>query len=281
MHHAQRLLDIHDRPMTLRFEDRLQLSKEAKPQQIFKSPSFFQIVHVLIDEKGNAKKLVDPLTKDESYIIYTLTSTLTDELHTTPMMLGTFIYSICGKKEIGSILINPRTEKLGQISYLGFDEVLFSPIKDEFTKHYMMTSPDEAKSLLALSPIDRERFGFEVVFYVVTNQSISCERQLREEELQLKIRELAFLAPRTPLKKGSGSFLAIIVNLENKMEESAFIRTYKTYEPYADVIFVTSDLEIKTGDFQSIEYNGNHIDTIFSPLIQWQQNKRLETSITQ
>jgi hypothetical protein len=276
MQNLQRILDIHDRPKTLRFEDRLKLSRQLNGEAKAETPSFYQIVHVLVDAKDKPKKIIDPLTKDESYVIYTNLPTLDRETSTIPMMLGTFVYDISEQKEYSTILLNPRSHKLAQVEFIGFEEIIFSPLKDPFTKHYMMTSPDQAKALLALNPSDRERFGFEVVFYVVTNQSVSNDVQLREDELQLKIKELAFIAPRVPVKKGSGSFLAIIVNLENKMEESAFIRTYKTFEPYADVNFVTSDLEIKCGDFQTIDYNGDHIDTIFAPLVEWQKNRKSE-----
>ncbi len=59
------------------------------------------------------------------------------------------------------------------------------------------------------------------------------------------------------------------------MEESAFIRSYKTFDTYADVIFVNSNLELLTGDLTPIPYDGNQIDTIFAPIIYWQKSQQM------
>lgn len=274
------LLEIKDLPLVLRFKDRTTISHKLKAKDSNSEPHYFQLVEVIVDDNNKPKKLKDPLTQDESYAIFNHKDlTQNTDFKTSTMMFGTFVYSICDSKQISSILINPRNETLNNIQFLAFDEVVFSPLKDSFTKHYMLTPPDQAKALLAINPSDRERIGCELVFYVITNQSVSSDSSKREEELQEKIRELAFLAPRIPIKKGSGSFLVVIVNLENKMEESAFIRSYNTYGSYSDVIFVTSDLEIKSGDFETIEYNGDHIDTIFTPIIEWQKNKHTNSHL--
>lgn len=68
--------------------------------------------------------------------------------------------------------------------------------------------------------------------------------------------------------------MAIILNLDNVLEERAFIREYKTFDDYADVIFVTSDFKMMAGNLEPIAYDGDQIDTIFTPLIYWQTQKR-------
>ena len=91
--------------------------------------------------------------------------------------------------------------------------------------------------------------------------------------LKDKIEELAFKAPRIPLKRGSGSFLSVLLNFENDIEERAFIRDYSTFDSYSDIVFVTSTLKMWTGKLEEIHFNGEKIDTIFAPLIKWQQGK--------
>ena len=79
------------------------------------------------------------------------------------------------------------------------------------------------------------------------------------------------MAPRVPIKKGSGSFLAVLLNLENDLEERAFIRDYSMFDDYSDSIFVTSKLKMLSGNLEEIHYDGNSIDTIFGPIINWQR----------
>ena len=79
------------------------------------------------------------------------------------------------------------------------------------------------------------------------------------------------MAPRVPIRRGSGSFLGILLNLENDLEERAFIRDYPMFDEYSDSIFVTSQLKILSGTLEEIHYNGDQIDTIFGPLIRWQK----------
>lgn len=190
-----------------------------------------------------------PLKEGQSYLTF---------------MLGDLVRIIADDKRAQVILVNPNED-------LTADEVLFAPCFDPLTQKYMMTDPEDGVALLAIRPEDQARYGIEMIFHVLNHKTLAEEREQRESLLQQKIRELSFFVPRVPIKKGSGSFYCVLLNLENSMEETAFIRQYKTFDDYSDVIFVTSELKILTGSLDSITYDGEQIDTIFTPVIGWQQ----------
>ncbi|MBK24914.1 MAG: hypothetical protein CME70_13020 [Halobacteriovorax sp.] len=199
-------------------------------------------------------------------------------LATKTIMLGELVHDLKDLPQAAAIKINPiKTLSPSGDEFHLAEEFVFAPIFDQFTSKLMVTDPEEAKALLAVNPDDEERFGIEFVFYMITNKGLPLEREEREPLLQEKIKELAFMAPRIPMKRGSGTFFCVLLNLENEMEENAFIRTYKTFDPYADVLFVNSNLEIRTGDLIKVPYNGEKIDTIFLPMIEWQRNNTLES----
>lgn len=196
-----------------------------------------------------------------------------NSLNLRPFMLGDLVTTHNDHKNYHAIKINPLTMTTPDGDITMAEEVVFIPLFDEVTKKLMMTHPDEALALLAIRPEDQERLGMEIVFYSITNRSLSDDKELRESQLRDKIEELAFLAPRIPVKRGSASFICVLLNLENAMEEVAFIRNYQTFDPYTDIVFVTSGLEILSGELESIQYDGEQIDTIFMPLVNWQKNQ--------
>ena len=260
----------------------------------YASLGYYDLVEVAIDESGAPLLFKEKTTGYSFYSIFSnrnLTRRMSkaytwDEitqndfegfelLKTKTTMLGELIFDLRNQSEVAPIKINPikTTTSNGLIFDLA-EEFIFAPIFDAFTSKFMMTDPDEAKALLAVNPCDEGRFGIEFVFYMITNKDLPEEREEREPLLQEKIKELAFIAPRIPMKRGSGTFFCVLLNLENEMEENAFIRTYKTFDPYADVLFVNSNLEIRTGDLIQLPYNGDKIDTIFLPMIEWQRINR-------
>lgn len=191
-----------------------------------------------------------------------------------PFMLGDLTTGFNQTKQITPVKVNPIRLGTNNGEITVAEEILIAPIYDEVTKKYMLTDPDEALALLAIRPEDQERMGMEMVFYSITNKSLPEEKESRERELRERIEQLSFYAPRVPLRKGSASVLCVLLNLENAMEEVAFIRSYKTLDRYSDILFVTSSLEILTGELESIPYDGEQIDTIFMPIIEWQKNRR-------
>ncbi|MFT6067727.1 MAG: hypothetical protein ACJAT2_001906 [Bacteriovoracaceae bacterium] len=261
----------------------------------YSNMSYYELVEVAVDENNKPILFNEASTGFSFYSIFSNKSltrrmsatykwddvisnnfSANDLLKTKTTMLGELIYDLKHSDQPAAIKINPvLTQSDSGVEFTLAEEFVFAPIYDKFTSKFMMTSTDEAKALLAVNPEDEERFGIEFVFYMITNKGLPEEREEREPLLQEKIKELAFMAPRIPMKRGSGTFFCVLLNLENEMEESAFIRTYKTFDPYADVLFVNSDLEIRTGDLIKVPYNGEKIDTIFLPMIEWQRNNRM------
>ena len=260
-----------------------------------KNLNSYQLVHVLVDSKTGEPVVEKQNSNDtDSYLVFTessyasrLESTLKkDEVaekhfdlkapsrELKVMMLGHLMEELKNNKKVTTIKVNPLYVEAGEgmEAFLYAEEVLFAPQYDETTKKYLLTDPDDAMALLSIRPDDEERFGVEIIYYLITTRGLPDEQDEREQFLKDKIEELAFMAPRVPIRKGSGSFLAVLLNLENDLEEKAFIREYPMFDSYSDSIFVTSQLKMYSGQLEEIHYNGEQIDTIFGPLIKWQNS---------
>jgi len=256
--------------------------------------SSFQIIYVLVDSESGRPIIEKQNPNDtNSYLVFTertLASRLErvfqkDEVGKSTgklqaptrelkiMMMGHLIDLLKDKGEVTTVKVNPIYVEVGQgmEPFLYAEEVLFAPQFDEVTQKYLLTDPDDAIALLAIRPEDEKRFGIEVIYYLITTRGLPEEQEDKENFLRDKIEELAFMAPRVPIKKGSGSFLAVLLNLENDLEERAFIRDYSMFDDYSDSIFVTSKLKMLSGNLEEIHYDGNSIDTIFGPIINWQR----------
>ena len=194
------------------------------------------------------------------------------------IMLGELVRTLSTRGKETSLKINPLLLDMGPGTepLLYCEDVVFAPQYDEFTGKLLLSDPEDAKALLAINPEDQQRFGIELVFYMITTRDLPEDREERDLLLQECIEKLSFMASRVPMKKGSGSFLAVLLNLENELEEQAFIREYPMFDRHSDIFFVTSSLKLLTGRLEEVHYNGAKIDTIFGPLIRWQQNKYRE-----
>ena len=228
----------------------------------------YELVEVIVDARQSPVALSEKAGVREYAIFTELTRKLPlkEGQSYLTFMLGDLVRVVADDKRAQVLLVNPRED-------LTADEVLFAPCFDPLTHKYMMTDPEDGVALLAIRPEDQDRYGIEMVFHVLNHKTLSEESESREAELQQKIRELSFFVPRVPIRKGSGSFYCVLLNLENSMEETAFIRQYKTFDEHSDVIFVTSELKILTGSLDAIPYDGERIDTIFTPVIKWQQGE--------
>ena len=258
----------------------------ALPNEGHKKPtlSYYQLIYLLIDNKNDPIKL--PLegdnTKVSGYFVFTsksLISRFTDnpdgDTKVRSMMLGHFISELENESEpsyikVNPILTNPSHEK--SLKYL-CDEIIFAPILDPHTKKLMMTDPEDAKALYAINPKDQERFCVETVFHIISENNLPIDPDQREIILKEKIKDLAFICPRVPIKKGSASFYVVILSLANEMEETAFIRSYCTFDNHIRVIFLNSRLSLTNGDLDSIPYDNKSVDGIFSSLVNWESQK--------
>ncbi len=270
------------------------LSKEFPTyKNRFKKLSSYQLVHVLVDSENGTPVIEKQNPNDtDSFLVFTepaLASRLErtyskndvgekrDQLQAPNrplkvMMLGHLMEALKDRGAGTTVKINPIYVEAGEgmEPFLYAEEVLFAPQFDETTQKYLLSDPDDATALLAIRPADEKRFGMQVIYYLMTTRGLPDDQDERENYLRNKIEELAFMAPRVPIRKGAGSFLAILLNLENDLEERAFIRDYPMFDDYSDSIFVTSQLKMLSGTLEEIHYNGDHIDTIFAPLVKWQ-----------
>jgi hypothetical protein len=264
----------------------------------FKSLSFYDLIELMVDDKGAPKLMQANEKESPSYLAYTRPELLSRSLRARPFqdiqskpslaelgpqsklktfMLGDLIGSLNSSSRPMSLKLNPILVEDGMLQRYVAEEIIIIPLFDQVTQKYLICDPEDALALLAISPEDQNRLGMELVFYSITNKFLPEEKGQREKLLKEKIDELAFLCSRVPMRKGSGTFICVLLNLENSMEEAAFIRHYKTFDSHTDLIFVTSELEIITGELERIHYDGNSIDTIFMPLIRWQRAQHLDS----
>jgi hypothetical protein len=259
----------------------------------------YDLVHVLVDEKGtplfykqNSKDVASAVIftrpdlgnrisgswSRDDLLLGKISLGPNSEINLKTMMLGELVNSLKRSSSLSSIKVNPVSILIkGESDHFLFcEKVLFAPQFDEFTQKLLLTDPEEAKALMAINPEDQKRFGMKMVFYMLTTRDLPEEKEAREAILKDRIEELAFIAPRTPIAQVSGSFLAVLLNLENEIEERAFIRDYPMFDEHSDLIFVTSALKLYNGALEEIHFNGDKIDTIFMPLISWQASRRRE-----
>ncbi|MBT7609163.1 MAG: hypothetical protein HN576_05370 [Bacteriovoracaceae bacterium] len=258
--------------------------------------SYYDLISVLVNSEGEPIALKDNQADTKSFMAFTEDSLLNriadsyseEEIlnanysdlclpqhHLRTFMVGDLIKYLSTNTKVKSIKINPvlfSSDNFDKNLYF-CEDVIFAPIFDTITQKYMMTDPDQALALLSIKTKDMERFGIEITFHAITNSDLSEEKESRQVTIKEKIEELAFCVPRLPIKRGSASIYCVILNLDNEMEETAFIRDYKTFDKHSDVIFLNSNLEIKTGQLEQIVYDGEMIDTIFTPIIEWQRKK--------
>ena len=208
--------------------------------------SYYSLIWVLVDQKE--KPLLVTLTDDvEGYLIFTESSLI--ERYKSPqtletlsqvnkahsfkeypelrsMMLGHLVSIVKDQKSFKNIFVNPVKVQKEHF----YEKLVLSPIYDPTTQKDLLSDPSDATALFAISPEDQKRYGIEVVYYLITNRTLSEDSEQRQTELKEKIDELSFCLPKVPIKKGSGTFVAIILNLDNVLEERAFIREYKTFD---------------------------------------------------
>ena len=245
------------------------------------TPSFYDIVYIVYQEDGSVLKLqlsenlkVPVIFTDISKIANMLDPQLSyipPHLKYKPIMVGELIELFEKEKLPTPLIINPY-KKEGNI--YEFDNSLFLPIKDAHTKKLLLTDPEEAGALYAINPVDQKRFGLEFVFYIQTQSQLPIDDLERAKVLKEKIELLSYVVPRTPVRRGSSSFFVIILDLENEMEETAFIRPYKTMDSYTNLIFLDSNYDLKTGELESIPYISQTVDELFNGLIKWDHLKR-------
>ncbi|EPZ51975.1 hypothetical protein M902_2086 [Bacteriovorax sp. BAL6_X] len=150
-----------------------------------------------------------------------------------------------------------------------FEEFIFVPPYDKLTCQYILSPRDETISLLSIDNESHRFMGVEATFFSITNKTmVTFGQGQRDEYLNNLIENLSFIIPRIPQRRGSANIICLLLNLENSIEEKAFVRDYPTFEGYTEVLFVNSNLELLTGNLTRIEYDGASLEGIYLPLIE-------------
>ncbi len=187
------------------------------------------------------------------------------QLRVRSMMLGTIIEDQKHSDTIKLISINPDTDS--QM----VDNFIFVPFLDQRTQQKLISPADEAISLLSIDRKAHHMMGAEITFFSINNKFLPENEIPRSEILADLVDDLSYIIPRISMPKGSINFICLILNLDNPVEEKAFIRKFELFDNYGEVLYVTSDLKLQTGDLTVIEYNGANLEGIYRPIYQRQR----------
>lgn len=179
--------------------------------------SYYSLIWVLVDQKE--KPLLVTLTDDvEGYLIFTESSLI--ERYKSPqtletlsqvnkahsfkeypelrsMMLGHLVSIVKDQKSFKNIFVNPVKVQKEHF----YEKLVLSPIYDPTTQKDLLSDPSDATALFAISPEDQKRYGIEVVYYLITNRTLSEDSEQRQTELKEKIDELSFAFLKFRLKR--------------------------------------------------------------------------------
>ncbi len=217
----------------------------------------------------------NPLSIEE-YLLGNFTRELPKNIRIDCIMLGKLVQNFESHKSPTPLIVNPvlmadpNSTKLRCL----FEDVIFAPIRDPHSKKLMITDPQHAKALYAINPKDQAKFGVETIFHIISGTDLPIDDDQRAKILKDEIDELSFFASRVPIQKGSTSLYVVILNLDNEMEETAFIRPYQTFDYYSKIIFVNSSLQLSNGSLENIPYDNRSIEGVFSSLIDWNKKQK-------
>ncbi|EQC45666.1 hypothetical protein [Bacteriovorax sp. Seq25_V] len=183
-----------------------------------------------------------------------------------PIMLGQFIKEVSNSERINVIGINHNGSH--------FDNFVFTPFYDELTKQYLISPSDESIALLSIDKKTHAYMGVEATFFSINNKFLPDDQEQREELLGNLVDDLSFMIPRMTQPQGSANIICLLLNIDNPVEEKAFIRNYQTLDSYIEVLFVTSDVKLLTGELEEIKYNGDSLEGVYTPLIERRKNLR-------
>ncbi len=171
------------------------------------------------------------------------------------------------------IKLNPDSTLEDQIN--SCEEIIFCPREDKMSKQLTITSLDQTLPLMAIDQAKVESLNFEAIYAFFRDTDLPASREERTHHILKMIEFIQFSLKRTPIKFGSSSVMCIFLDFEDPIEENQFIQEYRLLDSYSNVIFVNSELEIINSYRQKIEYDGEKMETILLPIINWQKSNNL------
>ena len=271
----------------LEFESRLLKQNISGWKNHFQEIKFYDIVYLVKNKKGeividsDGSALVLTSTKLIDYIKQAypknqiagmdLNATVSDHNYLLkPYMLGEVARKLTQLDTVSTIKVNPIWGVENDMdSYFMCEEILFCPLFDNYTQKKLLSDPRDAKALLALNIEDQTRYGVEFAFQTVGTPDFQNAGDQLDTEIEEKIKEINFLIKRTIIPPASASIYFVITRMENYSQELSFIRDYETFDPKTKVLFVTSRLEILTGQLHKVPYYTGDIDEIMSNILNW------------
>lgn len=271
----------------LEFESRLLKQNISGWKNHFQEIKFYDIVYLVKNKKGeividsDGSALVLTSTKLIDYIKQAypknqiagmdLNATVSDHNYLLkPYMLGEVARKLTQLDTVSTIKVNPIWVVENDMdSYFMCEEILFCPLFDNYTQKKLLSDPRDAKALLALNIEDQTRYGVEFAFQTVGTPDFQNAGDQLDTEIEEKIKEINFLIKRTIIPPASASIYFVITRMENYSQELSFIRDYETFDPKTKVLFVTSRLEILTGQLHKVPYYTGDIDEIMSNILNW------------
>ena len=236
---------------------------------ITESPSFlpnnlnyYSIVFILMNDKDEIKKAPIPSLELEITMVFTQKNSFvkSESYNLIPIMLGVLIKRIQAQTYLEVIGINFDTE----ISL--FDELIFIPLFDKTTQLNLISPPNYSLALLSIDQTSHKNLGLETIFLSISDKHLNKQNQ--SQDLKQISKDIDFILPRILQPKGSGNVIVLLLNLDDYLEERALIREYKTFIPYIEVLFVTSELKLLTGNLTEISYDPSTTEGIYLPIIQ-------------
>ena len=238
---------------------------------------------------------------DLSYysIVYVITNNATGEIYLnneTQNSLGVFVYTALPKQanskfNFAEYTIGELSQRLSRNTKPTFikvnspsiedgvinpcEEIIYCPLMDKMSQQLTITSLDQTLPLMAIDSKKVQTMNFEAIYGFFRDAELPKDRGERTQHIFKMIEFIKFATKRTPIKFGSSSIICIFLDFDDPIEENQFIQDYELFDNYSNVIFVNSQLEIINSYRQKIAYDGDKMETILLPIINWQKSNNI------
>ena len=256
----------------IRFSEQKNSIRQQRP---YHALSYYSVVYALTKKSGEIFLTTEA---NGSYTAFAFTSqdhfqkTCSEHLDDYTLMeytVGELSNSLEHESNITLIKINADSINANEINIC--DQIIISPIKDKLSGQRTITEGDKTLPLVALDRNKVQKMGFEAVYGFFRQEELRSDDSRTEDILQM-IDFIEFTAKRTPIKFGSSSIVCLFLDFENPIEENQFIREYQLMDSFSNVLFVNSNLELINSYKQRIQYDGDQMQTILMPIIEWQRS---------
>mgnify|MGYP001292829562 CR=1 FL=1 len=237
----------------------------------YRNLSYYTVVNVLLDRSSKAIITVNETGNSITAFAYTEKPELTDNnLITEEYSIGELTSLLSSNKVTTFVKINPHSYNADTINTC--EDVIYCPLLDKTSKQLTITSLNQTLPLIAINHSKVKLMNFEAVYGFFRESDLPNDREGRTECILKMINFIKLAAKKTPIKFGSSSVICVFLDFEDPIEENQFIQNYDLMDSYTNIIFVNSQLEIINTYRQKIKYDGDKIETILLPIIEWQKN---------